>query len=472
MDKDMDNYIDFMNLIRANYSQNTAFEYFDNELNVKSVTYNEFYNDVCAVAENIEELGFVGKNLGICTENSYLWFVYYYAVVVTGNVAVLFSHNIPKEENYQLEKWTDVEYMFVSENCQELSEGIRHELMAFPKRDNADKKLKDRIIKKDDMACLLFSSGTTGNVKGVCLSNENCLFAANTSMLAQTQSDTSCRMLCTLPFYHIGAVALATLLTSGGTICILNSPKYFWNAVKVMKPTVLVVVPMYVEMIKKKLMKSENAGSVIEGVSSITCSGAPLSVECIKFFAQNGVALINGYGMTETAGMGSYTYYDIVNNRISGKIYDGLKIDIVDNEVVITSKSVMMGYYKNPQETAKILRNGSLYTGDLGYFDENGCLRITGRKKNLIILSNGENISPEEIENELLNCENISECLVYEENGKIAIKIVKNNKKTDEKEIREKIAEYNSSVLFYRQIRNIYFVDELPKNETGKIIRY
>ena len=225
-------------------------------------------------------------------------------------------------------------------------------------------------------------------------------------------------------------------------------------------------------VIKKKLMKSENAGSVIEGVSSITCSGAPLSVECIKFFAQNGVALINGYGMTETAGMGSYTYYDIVNNRISGKIYDGLKIDIVDNEVVITSKSVMMGYYKNPQETAKILRNGSLYTGDLGYFDENGCLRITGRKKNLIILSNGENISPEEIENELLNCENISECLVYEENGKIAIKIVKNNKKTDEKEIREKIAEYNSSVLFYRQIRNIYFVDELPKNETGKIIRY
>ncbi|MBQ5849550.1 MAG: hypothetical protein IIW54_01845 [Lachnospiraceae bacterium] len=87
-------------------------------------------------------------------------------------------------------------------------------------------------------------------------------------------------------------------------------------------------------------------------------------------------------------------------------------------------------------------------------------------------MSNGENISPEEIENELLNCENISECLVYEEDGKIAIKIVKNNKKTDEKEIREKIAEYNSSVLFYRQIRNIYFVDELPKNETGKIIRY
>ncbi|MBQ2115882.1 MAG: acyl--CoA ligase [Lachnospiraceae bacterium] len=472
MGKNMDNYIDFMNLIRTNYSQNTAFEYFDDELNVKSVTYNDFYNDVCVVAEHIEELGFAGKNLGICTENSYLWFVYYYAVGVTGNVAVLLSHNLPKKEHHRLAEWTDVQYMFVSENYPELSEGIEHELMTFPKRDNTDKKLKDMIIKKEDMACVLFSSGTTGNVKGVCLSNENCLYAANTSMLAQTQSDTACRMLCTLPFYHIGAVALATLLTSGGTICILNSPKYFWKAVKVMKPTVLVVVPMYVEMIKKKIMKSKNAGSVIEGVSSITCSGAFLSVECIKLFAQNGVTLINGYGMTETAGMGSYTYYDIVNNKISGKIYDGLKIDIVDNEVVITSKSVMMGYYKNPQETAKILRNGSLYTGDLGYFDENGCLRITGRKKNLIILSNGENISPEEIENELLNCENISECLVYEEDGKIAIKIVKNGKNADEKEIREKIAEYNSSVLFYRQIRNIYFVDELPKNETGKIIRY
>lgn len=468
----MDNYIDFMNFIRTNYAEEIAFEYFDNELNVNSVTYRDFYNDVCSVAEHIENMGFKRTNLGIQTENSYLWFIYYYAITVTGNVAVLFSCNLQKEENHQLVERTDVQYMFVSESCLELNEGIAHELMTIPKRSEVDKWLENKIIKKEDMACVLFSSGTTGNVKGVCLSNENCLFAANTSILSQTPSAYREKRLYTLPLYHIGAVAIATLLASGNTICILNSPKYFWKSIKTMKPTTLSVVPMYVEMIKKKIVKSGNVENVLESIHSMTCSGALLSVQDAQFFAQKGIVLIDGYGMTETAGMGAYTYYDIVNERICGKVFDGIKIDIIDKEVVIAGKSIMMGYYKDEEETAKILKNGSLYSGDLGYFDENGCLHITGRKKNLIILSNGENVSPEEIESELLKDENIAECLVYEEDHKIAVKIVKSNKNDDEEKISESVLKYNKSVLFDKQIRNIYFVDELPKNDTGKIIRH
>ncbi len=153
-----------------------------------------------------------------------------------------------------------------------------------------------------------------------------------------------------------------------------------------------------------------------------------------------------------------------------GKAIDGAEIICVDGEICVKSWSNMIGYYNNPDETKKCLKDGVIYTGHLGYIDEDGYVYLTGRKKNLIILSGGENVSPEEIESKIYENHLVKECKAFEKNDRIAIEIYANNQ--DEPNIREYISNLNQTQPAYKKIYFVEFRDtEFDKTASGKIKR-
>jgi long-chain acyl-CoA synthetase len=174
------------------------------------------------------------------------------------------------------------------------------------------------------------------------------------------------------------------------------------------------------------------------------------------------------FGMTESAGDGSWCLVDENHLGTIGKPDGNIAFRIVDGEILLKSDGVMKGYYKDSDETAKVIVDGWLHTGDMGYCDEDGYYYITGRKKNVIILSNGENVNPEEIEATFGACAAIEECLVYSDGKGICGDVYT----SDRDSAAAFIKAYNESMPMYRQVYKITYTDEpLPKTGSGKIKR-
>ena len=155
----------------------------------------------------------------------------------------------------------------------------------------------------------------------------------------------------------------------------------------------------------------------------IICGGAYLDVKYVKWFRSMGIEVLNGYGITECSPVIAVNRNNYKKDSSVGQVIKGGKVKIVDNEILFKGNSVMLGYYKDTETTDMVLKKGWFYTGDYGYLDVDNFLFITGRKKNLIILSNGENVSPEVIESELLHEEGVCEVIVYAKDNKIMASI-------------------------------------------------
>jgi long-chain acyl-CoA synthetase len=175
--------------------------------------------------------------------------------------------------------------------------------------------------------------------------------------------------------------------------------------------------------------------------------------------------------MTEASGNITCNF-DVVNHLESvGKLVDGCEATVIDGEICIKYYGVMLGYYKDPEGTAEVLdKDGLLHTGDLGYFDDDGFLYITGRKKNLIILSGGENVSPEELEKAAYACPKVKECKAFESGDRIHLGVYCDA--DAQEEIKEFVAELNKKLPIYKRIYKVEFQDtEFEKTELGKIKR-
>lgn len=155
----------------------------------------------------------------------------------------------------------------------------------------------------------------------------------------------------------------------------------------------------------------------------IICGGAYLDIKYVKWFRSMGIEVLNGYGITECSPVIAVNRNNYKKDSSVGQVIKGGKVKIVDNEILFKDNSVMLGYYKDTETTDMVLKKGWFYTGDYGYLDVDNFLFITGRKKNLIILSNGENVSPEVIESELLHEEGVCEVIVYAKDNKIMASI-------------------------------------------------
>ena len=323
--------------------------------------------------------------------------------------------------------------------------------------DTGDTDYIDIKIDREAFKILLFTSGTTATAKGVMLSHKNiCANTVACYVLVPKMHDYT--YLSVLPMHHTYEFSLVYIYgtSCGAKIAICEGLKYVAKNMKEAKPDCLFAVPALIENMNKKIEKAiketgkegliKTLGKVTTGLSKvgidlrrkvfkkiqdnfggnlkfIFCGAAPVDKSLIRKMESYGFIFYQGYGVTEASPLIAGTAYD---NRIAGTVGKAvhgveIRIDLSENtdensnvgEIIAKGDNIMMGYYENEEETKKALRNGWFYTGDLGYFDLQGNLVISGRSKNVIVTSNGKNIFPEEIEFEINKIPLVEESMVY-----------------------------------------------------------
>ena len=339
-------------------------------------------------------------------------------------------------------------------------------------------------VTEEDLCAILFTSGTTGVSKGVMLTHANLI---DNTTCETDDAYQGKKLLSVLPIHHVYCLTCDILcsLYNGVTVCINDSLMHIVRNLTVFKPNYATFVPMIAATIlnKMQLAAEKNPDKIAIGkqvfgeeFDMLYSGGAYLSPDIVNGFKEFGIEIAQGYGMTECSPRICNGIRNCPKPDSVGKIVNGCDVRIVDGEIWVKSKSVMKGYYKNPEETANSLTpDGWLMTGDLGYKDDDGYLYITGRKKNLIILSNGENVSPEELENQFAFFMPIKEMVVYAEDSIITAQIYPDpDYKSDDikAEIQAKVDEINETFPQAKRIVKVIFREkEFIKTASKKIIR-
>lgn len=297
-------------------------------------------------------------------------------------------------------------------------------------------------------------------------------------------------VLSVLPVHHAYCLTMDILkgMTLGAIICINDSLLRVAKNIKLFQPNMILMVPLMIETMAKKLEDAEGLPPEIvkkevfgENFHTICSGGAYLNPAYIDLFRRYGITILQGYGMTECAPVISTTVPWNIRKESVGQLLPNCEAKTVDKELWVRGSSVMKGYYKMPEETAEALtEDGWLRTGDLGYVDEERFVYLTGRKKNLIITKNGENVSPEELENKIGEHRLVQEILVREKNGVIEAEIFPDYEYAKKKEIteiqtvlQEVVDAYNKTAPAHKRVYSLKVRDtEFEKTPSKKIKRY
>lgn len=490
------------------YGEQTAFRY-KVKKNVVDKTYQDVKQDSMAVSRMLHSLEFEGKHIALLGFTSYEWIVSYFGITNSGSTAVPIDAQLPAEAICQLLVRADAEALIFDEIRADVAAMVREkcpmvryvismqaenhqkerEMYSLPALLAEHQGAYDTLIDPDQLCTILFTSGTTGKSKGVMLSHRN--LADNATMLDMKIPSGTVSMTL-LPINHVYCLTMDIVkgLYIGMVICINDSIMHVQKNLKLFKPEIVLLVPLVIESLCNKL---ENAGGMLPkkmvakaglggNLKTICSGGAYLDPAYIEKFKEYGITILQGYGMTECSPVIS-TNLEWANKEGSvGQLLPNCEAKVVDGELWVKGSSVMMGYYKMPEETAEALEDGWLKTGDLGYVDEDRYVYITGRKKNLIILANGENVSPEELENELCRSPLVKEALVREKERIIEAEIFPDyeyvkKKRIKEERIQEKlqeiIDEFNQPMPQYKRIRSLIVrKEEFEKTPSKKIKRF
>ena len=482
-------------------------------------TYHDVKEDINAFGTWMYKNKIKDKHVAIIGKNSYEWLVAFLACVNGGNVAVAIDKSLPANEISELLKLADVDYALVTDQyVEKVDTKLVKKVFDLGTFDTilyeGRKLLRDRNndfltyqIIPEKTAAILFTSGTSGKSKGVELTNHNIAFELNRTCQLYKPSG---NVLAILPFHHAFGLIVGIFMAVNyeEPIYINKSPKYVKKNLQDFKPQTIFMVPMFVEFFHKQIwaeIDKKGKTAATKGLMASTdlllktgvdvrkktysaihkvfggnleyiiCGGAALDPMYVKEFRSWGIEILNGYGTTECSPCTA------VNRPFHHK--DGsVGVPIPETEVRVSEEGeilfkgdhVMKGYYKDEEATNAVIIDGWYHTGDLGYVDEEGFITLTGRKKNLIILSNGENLSPEELEEDFSRDSAVREVLVYDENGKIVAEIYPEDDFLDNQEyfnaLKEKIN--NKRPMFKRiaivKLRN----EEFIKNGSMKIVRY
>lgn len=474
------------------------------ETKVEAKTYTQLREDSERFSAALAGLGEQGNHIAIVGATSYSWITAYYGIVNSGSVAVPLDANLPAEDLCELIDRADVTVLvfdgsrvnvadMAAEKCPKLVRRIAMETeTAVPGALHMWELIGEARQgtgyepKPEELATIMFTSGTTGKSKGVMLTHRN--LAENATALDMGYEPGTV-LMSVLPIHHAYCLSMDILkgMSVGAVICINDSLLRVAKNIKLFEPNMILMVPLMVETLAKKLEEASLIPAPLVKIKvfgkqfhTICSGGAYLNPAYIDLFKKYGITILQGYGMTECAPVISTNCNMAMKAGSIGKCMPNCEVKIVDEEIWVRGSSVMQGYYQMPEETAQTLEDGWLKTGDLGYIDEDGFLFLTGRKKNLIITPNGENVSPEEIENRLGENRLVQEVLVRDSEGVIEAEIFPDYEYASKKKIRdvqaklqEIIDDHNKTAPLYKRVSRLKVRDvEFEKNTTKKIKRF
>ena len=525
----------------------------DEKTTYENITYKKLLQDINAFGTKLYDMGLKNKRIAVVGRNRYEWVVAHLSNLLGGIVSVPLDKELQVDELESCLERSKADAIIFDEKYLDNIEEIKRrgntklqKYVCMTKKEGYEdfwelKKQGEKLLKQgqkeytkakideNKMAILLFTSGTTSKSKAVMLSQNN--IASNVyAMLLVEKFLTTDVNLAFLPFHHIfGSTEMIVMLAAGVATAFPDGLRYVAQNLKEYKVSVFVGVPLLVEAIYKNIEKQvekqgktkliNNAKKISNGLLKlhidvrrklfkqildalgghmrfVISGGAPLDKKVAKGFNELGIELAQGYGLTETSPVISAENAYKKRSGSVGFPMDNVEVEIVNQdengigEIRAKGPNVMLGYYENEDATKEVLKDGWFYTGDLGYFDKDGYLFITGRKKDMIVLKNGKKVFPEELEVLINRLDLVEECMVFgmpdEEDKndiKISVKIVYNKEIAKEKypdkneeDLRkivwEQIKEINKTFPPYKYIKNMIFTDEeLIKTTTKKIKR-
>ena len=478
---------DMVAAMQEKFASRPAFRWVDDATTtVKEKTYGEFVADIRKMTgylqANVADLK--GQRIAILSRTNYEYGVVAFGTMMAGAVIVTLN---------QKKTWPELEYeLGLSEPALIFTDGIDYGYAEELKAAYGDKlrpmnayegsapaALENRID-PDGLRMLLFTSGTTGRSKGVMLSEKNYFTAIKMYIdgqkvmpeVAPKDMDQLFSHFTLVPMFHLsGFICYFAYGIQGWTLNLCADPRDLRRDMSMMHSDAMSTPPVLVEMIYNEIRRGNQ--EKLNGLWNLSCSSAILDPKLLHYLVEHGIYINQCYSMTELAGYGLLNVVQEGEHlRALGKP-DGfceVKLDET-GEICVRGGAVMLGYYKDPEATAEAIdKDGWLHSGDLARVDEEGFYYITGRKKNLIILDSGENVSPEELEKKLALCPAITECIVKEKGQKICAVIYCPEDKQEE--VRAFVIEVNRSLPLYKRISAVEFtVEPLPRNALGKLLR-
>ena len=425
----------------------------------------------------------LGQRVAILARNSYHYVMCMYGAVLAGAVAVPLNTG---------KNWDEIRYELdlVEPVC------VLHDGEYLSLEPALGQEYGDRLVPMDAftafepameitevpdlnaMAFIMFTSGTTGRSKGVMLSQKN-LFTAMPAFLtpfedvrSQTGWNTDAfSSLSCLPMFHISAMtSLVSWSVTGHCVNLCNDLKYFYRDLGAMRSDVMAVVPVLLKSIYHDVMKGKRER--LNGLRVLTCGAAMFDPAVLQDLMDRGFFIAQMYGLTETCGDGAWNSSQEEKYLTSvGHVDDSCQYKLEDGELCMRGDPVMLGYYKDLEATAEVLdAEGWFHTGDIARVEPDGYMYLTGRKKNVIILGSGENVSPEELEGLLEKCPAVKECLVKEKGKKICAVVC--CEEADQQTVRDFITETNRTLPLYKRMSAVEFsAQPLPRNAMGKLMR-
>ena len=490
----------------ALYGERAAFRW-KNKKVIAEKTYNNVLSDSMAFSNALKSMGYLGEHIGVIGATSYNWIITYFGTVNSGSVIVPIDKELSGADIAELLNRADVSVLVydsliydridtIRKACKNIScyidmsiENDSETALSFNKLIKNNCAVFETEIDPEKMCSILFTSGTTGKSKGVMLSHKS--LADNATCMDMGEKEGSVT-LSVLPIHHAYCFTCDILacMCTGITCCFNDSMMRLVKNIHIFKPQIMLLVPMIIESLNYKITElSQQYPNVSkkmlavqvfgENLHTIYSGGAYLNPKLIDDFSEYGISLIQGYGMTEFSPRISANTKTYSKQGSVGSLIPGCKAKIDGGEICVKGDSMMIGYYKDEQETSKAIVDGWLRTGDLGYIDEDNFVFITGRKKNLIILANGENVSPEELENKFSGWQMVKELMVYSENNTIVLEVYLNadiveamNIDDPESVVKAKVALVNNELPLYKRINKVIIREtEFERTASGKIKR-
>ena len=539
---------EMMEIAVADAGDKDAYRWLDKK-EIKSSTYSEFYKTQNILGTALASLGLSKSHVATTGENSYKWVCSYLTMLRSEGVFVPVDKELPIDDMINVLTQSDTEAIFYASKFEKIFHERENDLLnikyfiGFGREEDEGKFLSyDKLIEKgkkllDDgdrsyldqkpdpnaLKMLVYTSGTTGDPKGVMLSEHNLVSMVYYGMQVSKPETTE---LAVLPFHHTYEAVPGVLVSlhKHNTMCINQKLTQVLKNMQVFRPDYMYIVPAFAELFYKKIWAAAREGGKERGLKmlihmsnslrkigidkrrkffktildsfggelrTLICGGAPVRAELGYFFDSIGIYLMNGYGITECAPLISVNRFDLDDCTTVGFVLPCLELkfdDVTDEgigEICVKGDNVMLGYYKRPDLTEQVLKDGWFSTGDYGMLDSEGRLKITGRKKNIIVLTNGKNIYPEELEEKIGNIDYVKEVVVYavlDENGAedglcaeafLDEDMVSAMNEPDIKaRLKKDIDEALAELPRYKQISEVVIRDtEFVKNSSNKIKR-